>query len=225
MLLVAISDTHGAHHDIDLPYGDILVHCGDFSNTGSPREIDSFSQWFGSQPHPIKLLVWGNHDLTLDRPFYDANWKRFHKQKYPPLPKNYWKDRGITTLTNEIVVVNGIKFWGHPALRPEYNYWAWEFDSWKDSDDTMYGIPRDVDVVITHSPPYGVLDRNLSGEHIGNEELLVHIHDRVRPRICIFGHVHNPGSVRDDNGTRYYNVSMVDENLNIAHEPLVLEIS
>jgi len=67
--IVAISDTHNQHDELELPEGNILVHCGDFTNTGSYPEILLFVRWFAAQPHPTKLLVFGNHDISTDSMF------------------------------------------------------------------------------------------------------------------------------------------------------------
>jgi hypothetical protein len=51
MRLVVVSDTHGLHNRIEsLPAGDILVHAGDFMNSGYDTEdILSFDRWLGEQ--------------------------------------------------------------------------------------------------------------------------------------------------------------------------------
>merc|ERR1712113_1055159 len=63
---VCISDTHGRHAMIQVPPGDILIHAGDFTMCGADFEVDEFCEWFGALPHPHKILIAGNHDLTCD---------------------------------------------------------------------------------------------------------------------------------------------------------------
>lgn len=66
MKIVQISDTHGLHHNLkDIPAGDVLVHCGDFSHEGTEDEVLDFLNWFIELPHPHKIFVVGNHDLCL----------------------------------------------------------------------------------------------------------------------------------------------------------------
>ena len=63
--IVAISDTHSGHHQLQLPPGDILIHCGDFSNSRmnlNVREYTDFLTWFTSQEHKTKILIAGNRD-------------------------------------------------------------------------------------------------------------------------------------------------------------------
>jgi len=209
--IVGISDTHNQHDKIELPEGEILVHCGDFTNTGSYPEILSFANWFAEQSHPTKLLVFGNHDISTDPVFYDSKWQLFHSKKVE-LPKGFWTKRGITVLSGNSVTVRGLKFWGHPALPSDQKDWAWSSPSFLESHRLWETVPSDVDVILTHSPPYGTLDLSCTGENIGNEEMAVCLEDRIRPRPCIFGHVHSPGTVKNTHGTSSNNVAMCEDD-------------
>merc|ERR1712137_542435 len=100
--VVCISDTHGLHErrpintemsagkdkppkygPIDVPPGDILIHAGDFTNTGLITEVEDFNHFLGKLPHKHKIVIAGNHDLTLDAKSYPNTWKRFgHKKQY-----------------------------------------------------------------------------------------------------------------------------------------------
>jgi Icc-related predicted phosphoesterase len=96
-------------------------------------------------------------------------------------------------------------------------------------------IPKGLDVLITHTPPFGKGDRApqvpepLTGQlndyrHIGSRELLRAIH-RVKPRLVVYGHVHADGGWRMRlNETAYANVSVLDEAYRPARpasEPLL----
>ena len=63
---VCISDTHNKHDALKLPDGDVLLHAGDFSGVGSPKEVAAFAQWFaGQDKFAHKIVIAGNHDLTF----------------------------------------------------------------------------------------------------------------------------------------------------------------
>jgi predicted phosphodiesterase len=71
--IVVVSDTHGFEeqllpggHEI-LPPGDILLHLGDFAVDHGPVKeyLEKFDMWLSKQPHPIKIVVRGNHDPRL----------------------------------------------------------------------------------------------------------------------------------------------------------------
>ncbi|WIA43846.1 hypothetical protein OEZ86_010261 [Tetradesmus obliquus] len=76
--IVCVSDTHCRPLQGQLPHGDILLHAGDFSNTGTLAEVQAFLHWLQQQPHRLKVVIAGNHDVTLDAAFYDRHWRRFH---------------------------------------------------------------------------------------------------------------------------------------------------
>jgi len=75
---VCISDTHSTEMDrpgrsktpISVPDGDVLLHCGDFSNVGKLSELEAFAQWFGCLPHKRKVIIAGSFMLrrTVCRP-------------------------------------------------------------------------------------------------------------------------------------------------------------
>ena len=61
---MCVSDTHGQHRRIKVPMGDVLVHLGDASDRGRIDVTRDFAVWFNNQPHPLKLIIYGNHDPT-----------------------------------------------------------------------------------------------------------------------------------------------------------------
>ena len=96
MTLLHLSDTHGFHHQVkNLPKADIIVHCGDFSNYGTEKEVLDFLKWYIELPYQHKIFVAGNHDLCL----WDA-------VDIEDLPENvhFLQDRSAT--------IEGVKFFG-----------------------------------------------------------------------------------------------------------------
>ena len=68
MRLVCISDTHGQHNKMPpIPEGDVLVHAGDCTGSGTLPQIDAFTKWLGALPHAHKILIAGNHDFCFDK--------------------------------------------------------------------------------------------------------------------------------------------------------------
>lgn len=96
MTILHLSDTHGFHHQVkNLPKADIIVHCGDFSNYGTEKEVLDFLNWYIELPYQHKIFVAGNHDLCL----WDAG-------DIEDLPENvhFLQDRSAT--------IEGVKFFG-----------------------------------------------------------------------------------------------------------------
>ncbi|KAK3940833.1 Metallo-dependent phosphatase-like protein [Diplogelasinospora grovesii] len=77
--IVCISDTHNC--TVKLPKGDVLIHAGDLTNQGSYSEKLSKSiQWLEKANFEAKIVIAGNHDITLDQEFYTQHGQYFHNQ-------------------------------------------------------------------------------------------------------------------------------------------------
>lgn len=157
-----------------LPPGDILIHCGDMTDTGKASEVDSFVKWFASQPHPHKVMIAGNHDITLDEGYYAQKWKRFHPkrcdqlhhQERPgglvPSPASarslfYHNDSGIIALENSGACIRGLQFWGSP-FSAEFCNWSHSVQRGGAAADLWKQIPSGTHVLLTHGPPIGYGD-------------------------------------------------------------------
>lgn len=46
---VCVSDTHSRTDGIQMPYGDVLLHMGDFTELGLPSEVKKFNDWLGTE--------------------------------------------------------------------------------------------------------------------------------------------------------------------------------
>ena len=190
MKIVAISDTHGFRPV--LPNGDVLVHCGDWSHwEGTIRELTSFSRWFGTQPFKHKILISGNHDFVFLNDLTTA--------------KSIVECYDIVYLEDSGVEIDGIRFWGSP-WQPEYKGWAFGLD--EDSIKKKWNlIPMDIDVLLTHSPPAGILDSESSGKRMG----CPHLRDmviKVRPKLHVFGHIHEGHGLTVQDDITYINASI-----------------
>ena len=101
------------------------------------------------------------------------------------------------------------------------------FNAWegKEIKKVWNKNPADIDILITHGPPKGILDSGM-----GCEELLLQI-NRVRPKIHCFGHVHGQSGSELVNGTRFINAAMTnnpDQMMNAGDRlvgmPLILNM-
>ena len=169
--IVFISDTHCYHARVAIPDGDIVVHCGDFCSSGKAKQARSFARFFQALPHRHKVVIAGNHDICLeDDPMLgDALFESCH----------YLMDSGA--------VVDGVRFWGSP-WQPWFLDWAFNLQRGAPLRDKWALIPNDTDVLLTHGPPYGVLDRTTGGELAGCEELLLAVRSRQASRACLRAH-------------------------------------
>jgi Icc-related predicted phosphoesterase len=204
--LVCISDTHSQHHRLGtLPEGDVLVHAGDVSRRGGEAEIRAFAEWFASQPHRHKIMVAGNHDFAFEQEPGARTWIE-----------------GATYLQDEGCEVGGVSFWGSP-YQPWFYDWAFQRQRGSEMAEIWERIPVGVDVLITHGPPHGILDRTARGAHAGCEALLEAVW-RVSPRIHVFGHIHEEYGQLEQNGIRFVNASTCSVTYDEIRPPIVLEL-
>jgi len=189
---VLISDTHNRHTKLpELPAGDVLVHCGDFTNHGSLGEVHQFAKWMAEQPHKTKIVVPGNHDMILDGAYYEEYWGdwSYNKESHDEALAEF-KNRGILLLVDSSIELLGLKIHGSPWISRE-TPWKTGFNKEpEEMEGTWQSLPSDVDVLLTHMPPHGVGDREPSGHHIGCPHLARRVED-IAPQLHAFGHVHS----------------------------------
>ena len=207
MRFVIISDTHGLHQELELPEGDILIHAGDFC--GHYGEIDAwdFLEWFSDQDFQHKIFISGNHD------FIAADSPEEFESKIPP---------GIIYLNDSGVEINGLNFWGSP-VQPGLVGWAFGKRRGEEIKKHWDIIPPDVDVLITHTPPCGILDESTSFQSLGCEQLSERMFF-LSPFVHIFGHVHASYGLEKHNGIVYINGSNVETDGGLVNEPIVFDL-
>ncbi|TYZ66514.1 hypothetical protein PybrP1_006513, partial [[Pythium] brassicae (nom. inval.)] len=206
-----------------IPDGDVLVHAGDFTDTGDRDEVLAFNAFLGRLPHRYKLVVAGNHESTFDRQFYPFNWQHYgHCQQFDP-------DEVRALLTNALyledqaVLIEGYKFYGSP-WQPEFCNWAFNLPRGEELRAKWRRIPSDTDVLVTHTPPLGRGDR-VGATHVGCEELAREVSDRVRPQLHVFGHVHEGYGKSSDGTTIYVNASSCTHEYDAVNAPFVFDLA
>ncbi|KAJ7888680.1 hypothetical protein B0H14DRAFT_2213776, partial [Mycena olivaceomarginata] len=69
---VLISDIYGKTFPV--PDGDVLLHSGDLTRSGTLSNLRHMIAWLYALPHPIKIIITGNRDFILDREWYSIKW-------------------------------------------------------------------------------------------------------------------------------------------------------
>lgn len=186
MKLVMIADLHST--PLAIESGDVLIIAGDMTHFGQLDEIKEMARWINRQPHTHKVVVGGNHDMALEI-FMNTNLEESVRRKVFD-PAIYLRDSGVT--------LEGINFWGSPFCPP----YAGAFNLPPEKLRARWAmIPGNTDVLITHTPPAGILD---GGN--GCPELAEAI-TRVHPKVHCFGHVHEAWGRVSKAGTLFLNVS------------------
>ncbi len=197
MKILHLSDTHGWHRRLgDLPATDVVVHSGDSTMSGSEAEAIDFLNWFCGLPHRHKIFICGNHDACLYGAGIDG------------------LDGNVHYLCNSGVEIDGVRFYGVPMFMADCIS--------KRQNRHYAAIPDHTDVLITHAPPYGILDFD-DKVHYGSEELLRRV-IAVAPRLHLFGHIHRQYGLTDNGVTRFSNGAIMNVDYTGLHTPNLIEL-
>lgn len=189
MRIVCISDTHARHERTIVPPGDLLIHAGDITNHGDPDDVVKFDRWLGGLPHRHKVVICGNHDFCFEQTPEQAR----------SLITNavYLQDFAVT--------IEGIKIYGSP-WQPWFGGWAFNLERGPELAEKWKLIPDDTQILITHGPPAGILDKTRHGDIVGCMDLFHRVWE-VRPRLHVFGHIHEAAGHLDIDGVTFVNAS------------------
>jgi Icc-related predicted phosphoesterase len=188
MKLCHVSDNHSVFYPLEGDY-EIIIHSGDMLPNNRPRlksqeplfqrdwirdNSENFKRWIGNKPF---LFCSGNHEYTE--------------------PCTELRDMGINAINidNKIVELNGFKFYAFPYV-PYIGVWNWEAieRDMKNKVDVLIDVlnKNDIDVLVAHCPPYGILDMNNRGSNIGNLPMLEALKNNITkfPKLYLCGHVH-----------------------------------
>lgn len=197
MRILHISDTHGLHRRLtDLPEADVAVHSGDFTMTGSEQEAIDFLNWFCDLPYAHKIFISGNHDDCL----YGANIDGL--------------DSNVHYICNSGIEIDGVKFYGVPMFMS---------DCVTDRQaKNIAKIPGDTDVLVTHSPAYGILDFD-DNINYGDEQLLAKVME-IHPQLHLFGHIHAQHGITTEHGVTFSNGAIMNADYTTLNLPNLLKI-
>ncbi len=205
MRLVLVSDTHNLHSQVKVPEGDVLIHAGDISMLGHLEDIAAFDAWLAGLPHPHKVVIAGNHDFCFERQPAEAEALLKHA--------HYLRDSSLT--------LNGLRLYGSP-WQPWFFDWAFNLKRGPEIRAKWDLIPAGIDILITHGPPAGHGDLTLQGDRAGCVDLLDAVR-RVRPRLHVFGHIHEGYGQTQEGPTVCVNACNCNPAYVIANPPVVLD--
>lgn len=207
MKCTAISDLHGFFPE-SLPGGDLLIVAGDLTGSDTEDEHREFQDWLWEQEYKKKIYIAGNHDTLLTKDYFKLE-----------LEFDYLCDSGIE--------YKGLKIYGSPwSLRfPGMNpkCMAFTVDTEVELLAKWAEIPADTDILVTHCPPWGILDKCDNGLRVGSPSLRNRV-DMIRPRYHIFGHLHESYGIEKHGETTFINCSHVNERYEPVNEPITLEV-
>jgi Icc-related predicted phosphoesterase len=206
--IICISDTHNRQESFDVPEGDLLIHAGDLTARGTEAEVKAAVEWLESLPHRDKIVIAGNHDFYFERENARA--------------------RALVTeavyLQDSEVTVQGLRIWGSP-WQPWFRDWAFNLPRGQKLQEKWERIPEGIDILVTHAPPMGTLDRTLTGEAVGCEKLRDRLAAMAKPpRLHVFGHIHEGRGILKTERTTFVNASACDVGYRPVNRAVVIEL-
>jgi predicted phosphodiesterase len=220
MRITFISDTHTKHRycEGDLPGGDLLIHAGDFMNSGySPREAEEFFDWFDKiDNYDHKVFIAGNHDRWMqDKPTEARGILTGYKNI------DYLQDSCIKVGDDERMV----KIYGSP-WQPEFYNWAFNLPrNGEDLREKWFWIHPDTDILVTHGPAQTHLDTSgppYNEPNLGCELLKERI-ELIKPKIHVCGHIHGGYGYKFNGHTHFFNASILNERYTYTNEPMTVD--
>lgn len=209
MIVDCISDLHGYYPHLE--GGDLLIVAGDLTARDTPKQWEDYLRWQSNLPYRKIVFIAGNHDNHIRN--LDCS------------------DEKVTYLCDSGIVYEGLKIWGSPwtlkFLGMNPYCMAFACDTEAQLYDKWTLIPNDVDILITHSPPYGILDQvEKTHAHVGSTTLR-DIFGRIKPRLWVVGHIHEgygecDNKISSGHECHFVNASYVNELYEPVNKPVRL---
>jgi predicted phosphohydrolase len=194
-----------------IPDGDVLIHAGDCTASGSLPQLDEFTEWFGAMPHQNKILIAGNHDRCFEQ--------------YPEWSREMCDKRGITYLQGQAATICGHKFYGFP-WQPVFHWMSFNARE-AERRGRLRLVPEETEVLITHGPALLIFDfipnENL---HVGCYPLAQRIDKLSNLKAHVCGHIHESYgfAVREKDGVKFANASTCDSRYRPVNPPIIIDI-
>lgn len=218
MRIVLISDVHGKWNKVEIPECDLLISAGDYSFTGETHMVRDFHKWLNKQPAKHIISVQGNHEKAVEK-----NFSYFQDLAREQCPRVHFIDEGF-------VEVEGKNIWCS-AITPWFHNWAWN----RFPDEIIKHwdkIPNGIDILVTHGPPHGILDKVLKfngpkceweEDYVGCPQLLKKVLE-IKPKLHVFGHIHQGYGEKIVGGIQFVNASLLDDQYQLVNKPFIYNL-
>lgn len=219
MIIDCVSDLHGYYPQLE--GGDLLLMAGDYTAADKLTQWGEFFRWLAKQNYRKKILIAGNHDN-----FFESGFPKNQKEADDLKDVIDFLDTDVEFeyLCDSGTEFEGLNIWGSP--------WTKKFEGMNPrcmalTCDTEYElfekwdmIPADIDILITHEPPYGILDQvnpiRKTPNHVGSTTLRNVTIDGAKfqiKKLHVFGHIHECGGKTIDCAScKFVNASYVNEH-------------
>lgn len=192
-----------------MPACDVAIHCGDLTDGSKLEEYRTTIDLLSQLKAPLKLVIAGNHDFTMDLPAFKKKVEEVTQDLEPELLAREYglpgqvhklfeeaKEEGIVLLdegTHQFNLDNGAQLTVYASpYTPSMGQWGFQYHPNKGHE---FDIGSNVDIAITHGPPKGVMDYTYGKERAGCSDLFTAIAN-ARPLMHCFGHIHEGWGAR-----------------------------
>lgn len=227
MKITAIGCLHGYYPKLD--GGDLLIVTGDLTAHDKTKDYQEFFDWLLLQKYSKKIYISGNHDNLLK----DAIPRKHHRLYSNESPQ----DELFEYLCDSGTEFEGLKIWGSP--------WSLTFDGINPKCASFTGtekelqqkwdlIPEDTDILITHTPPNGILDavqdyprgKIINCGAVGLRNMILDRNRLPNLKYHFFSHIHEwGGKDLDLRPVKLANCSIMDERYKPVNKPMIFELS
>jgi len=248
MIIDCCSDLHGFYPKLE--GGDLLIVAGDLTTSDKPFQYGEFGAWLDRQKYRKKILVAGNHENYFQKEGYESirdiysdigveylcdsgtefeyNDEDLEYSEYYSIELGYTYSDFLESTKKKVKIYGSPWTKTFPGMNPHCK--AFTVDTEEELIEKFEIIPRDTDILITHSPPYSILDKTTCGKNVGSKYLFTWLKYGCRPRLHVFGHIHEaygqeeifPG--HNDTMVKSVNCSHVNERYQPVNKPIRIEI-
>ncbi len=180
--IAVYGDTHNKHALIKNPPAcDLLIHVGDFTGLGTVNEICSFTDWIRkAYPSTPIIVIDGNHERFKKPAYVYSSPDRSRIPASQEAKERLFQNANIHYLASgQSVEIFGLTITGLP----------WENDG--DSAYQQIEISQQTNIMVSHCPPKGFLDREKTDDpQFGSEVIKDKILGLPNLSACFFGHAH-----------------------------------
>lgn len=223
MRIVHVSDSHRKLDQITIEPCDILIHTGD-DDINFVKDAVKLNRWFKNQSARLKIFCPGNHDWLFQKDY----------------------NIGVASLDEATVLIDkqiefeGLKIYGTP-YQPAFCDWAFNLPrDGKELQAKWDLVPNNIDILLTHTPPFGILDYIPDQNKSVGCKLLLESLKRIKPKYHLFGHIHEGYGTATgywdtkqtpkydlttyEKKTIFLNSAILDGDYQLANKPQVFEI-
>ncbi len=212
MKIDCISDLHGEQPKLE--GGDLLIIAGDLTASDQLVQYEAFCDWL-SDVHTYYekiVVIAGNHEGAIYNGYFDPN----------DFDATYLQDSGCE--------FGGYKIWGSPWT-PTFCNWYFMKPRGEELAKVWAKIPLDTDILVTHGPPFGILDYvgrgTRRGVRCGCEDLRL-VLDNLSLKLHVFGHIHGGYGIKVHENervvTQFVNASVMNEDYEMVNNPITVNL-